>query len=227
MTSFTALIFDLDGTLIDSAPDVCASINQTLSVMGRAPVTVDNIKSLVGFGARTLCEKTLAMTGEHSNEEDTDFLLTGFLECYRTNPSNYTVIFPGVLKALNLFKDGGIQLGICTNKPEVTCFPVLDSLGLRKFFSSVICGDTLKFRKPDPRHVLHTLDEMGANVNNAALVGDSEADIKAAKNAGIPSVLVSFGYCHVPLDVLNPNAIIDHFDDLELALEVIANSPEK
>lgn len=224
MTSFRAILFDLDGTLIDSAPDICASINQTLSIMERAPVTLENIKSLVGFGTRTLCKKILTMNGGHADEEDIEFLLTGFLKSYSTNPSNHTVIFPGVLKALTLLKDNGIQLGICTNKPEATCFPVLDALELRQFFSSVICGDTLNFRKPDPRHLLHTLNDMGATVSNAAFVGDSETDIKAANNAGIPCVLVSFGYCHVPFDVLNTNAIIDHFDDLESALRVIANS---
>ena len=227
MTMFSALLFDLDGTIIDSAPDVCASINQTLNAMGRLPITVDNTKELVGFGARKLCEKTLAMTGKPGNEEDIEFLLTGFLNFYRKNPSEHTVIFPGALKALSLFKDAGIQLGICTNKPEATCFPVLGALKLRHFFSSVICGDTLKFRKPDPRHVFHTLDDMGADANNAAFVGDSETDIEAAHNAGIPCVLVTFGYCHVPFDTLNADAIIDHFDKLDSALKAIAIAPDK
>ena len=226
MTMFGNLLFDLDGTIIDSAPDVCASINQTLSTMGRPHITVDNTKALVGFGARTLCEKTLSITGEPGNEEDINFLLTGFLEYYRKNPSEHTVIFPGALKALNHFKDAGIQLGICTNKPEATCFPVLDSLELRHLFSSVICGDTMEFRKPDPRHVFHTLDDMGADSSNAAFVGDSEADIEAANNAGLPSVLVTFGYCHMPFDNLKANAMIDHFDELDSALKAITPSPK-
>lgn len=219
---FSALLFDLDGTIIDSAPDVCASVNRALDNMGRAPITVENTKKLVGFGARTLCEKTLAMTGEPGSEEEVDLLLSGFLDSYGKNPSKHTVIFPGALKALNLFKDAGIQLGICTNKPEATCFPVLDALELRHFFSSIICGDTMEFRKPDPRHVFHTLDDMGAELRNAALIGDSEADIEAAKNAGLPCVLVTFGYCLVPLDSLNADARIDHFDDLHAALRSIA-----
>ena len=222
MTMFSTLLFDLDGTIIDSAPDVCASINQTLSAMGRPPITVDDTKSLVGFGARALCEKTLAIAGKPGNEKDINFLLTGFLDWYRKNPSEHTVIFPGALKALSLFKDAGIQLGICTNKPEATCFPVLDALKLRHFFSSVICGDTLEFRKPDPRHIFHTLDDMGADASSAAFVGDSEADIEAAHNAGIPCVLVTFGYCHVPFDTLNADAIIDHFDNLDPALKAMA-----
>lgn len=222
MTMFSALLFDLDGTIIDSAPDVCASVNRTLETMDRPPITVEDTKMLVGFGARTLCEKTLAMTGKPGSEEDVNLLLTGFLDSYRKNPSEHTVVFPGALEALNLFKDAGIQLGICTNKPEATCFPVLDALELRHFFSSVICGDTLEFRKPDPRHVFHTLDDMGAELSKTAFIGDSEADIEAANNAGLPSVLVTFGYCHVPFDELGANAVIDHFHELDEALHTIA-----
>jgi len=222
VTMFSALLFDLDGTIIDSAPDVCASVNRTLETMDRPPITVEDTKMLVGFGARTLCEKTLAMTGKPGSEEDVNLLLTGFLDSYRKNPSEHTVVFPGALEALNLFKDAGIQLGICTNKPEATCFPVLDALELRHFFSSVICGDTLEFRKPDPRHVFHTLDDMGAELSKTAFIGDSEADIEAANNAGLPSVLVTFGYCHVPFDELGANAVIDHFHELDEALHTIA-----
>ena len=226
MKMFSALLFDLDGTIIDSAPDVCASVNRSLDTMGRAPITVEDTKMLVGFGARTLCDKALAMTGEPGSEEDVDLLLTGFLDSYRKNPSEHTTVFPGARDALNLFKGSGIQLGICTNKPEATCFPVLDALELRHFFSSVICGDTLDFRKPDPRHVFHTLDDMGADLNSAAFIGDSEADIEAANNAGLPSVLVTFGYCNTPFDSLNADARIDHFDDLDATLKSIATSPE-
>ena len=113
-------------------------------------------------------------------------------------------------------------MGICTNKPEATCFPVLEAFDLRQYFPIVICGDTLDYRKPDPRHIYHTLDAMGAERTNAAFIGDSEADIRAANNAGLPSVLVTFGYCHEPFDSLDANALIDHFDGLDEALLLIA-----
>jgi phosphoglycolate phosphatase len=227
VTMFNALLFDLDGTIIDSAPDVCSSLNRALDAMERPPITVEDTKMLVGFGARTLCDKALAMTGEPASEDDVELLLTGFLDGYRKNPCEHTIIFPGALDALNLFLGAGIQLGICTNKPEATCFPVLDALGLRHFFSSVICGDTIEFSKPDPRHIFHTLDEMGAELSDAAFVGDSEADVEAANNAGLPCILVTFGYCHAPFNSLNADAIIDHFDDLDAALKAIAISSEK
>ena len=219
---FSSLIFDLDGTIIDSAPDICASVNRALDSIGRPPITIEDTKKLVGFGAHTLCDKALAMTGEAGNKDDICSLVTRFLDGYRKNPSEHTYVFPGALDALNKFKNRGIKLGICTNKPEATCFPVLEALELRHYFSSVICGDTLKFRKPDARHIYHTLDDMGAELSNTALIGDSETDIEAAKNAGIPCILVTFGYCHVPINSLCANAKIDHFDELNMALKSIA-----
>ena len=219
---FNALLFDLDGTIIDSAPDVCASLNRALFSMGRPPITIEDTKMLVGFGAHSLCDRALSISGESGSEKEVNLLLSKFLDSYRKNPSEHTTIFPGAIDALNLFRDSGIQLGICTNKPESTCFPVLDALGLRQYFSSVVCGDTLKFRKPDPRHIFHTLNDMGADLSDAAFIGDSEADIKAAKNANLPCVLVTFGYCHIPLDDLRANAVIDHFEELYEALSKIS-----
>ena len=222
MNGFSCLLFDLDGTIIDSAPDVCASVNRVLKTMNRPAITVADTKLLVGFGARTLVEKALAMTGSPGSEEDIDFLLSGFLDSYRRNPSEHTLLFPGARAALGRFTQAGIGLGICTNKPEATCFPVLEALDLKRYFATVICGDTLEFRKPDPRHVFHTLDAMGARRDAAAFIGDSETDIKAANNAGLPSVLVTFGYCHEPFDNLGASALIDHFDQLDEALVTIA-----
>ena len=218
----TALLFDLDGTLIDSAPDICASVNKALESVGREPISLANIKSLVGSPAPILIEKVLEITGQPGSKEDIDFLLSGFLQVYRQNPSEHTVVFPGAREALERFEKAGIQLGICTNKPEATCFPVLDALDLRRYFATVVCGDTLEYCKPDPRHVFHALDEMGADHNDAAFIGDSEADIQAAKNAHLPSVLVTFGYCHVPFSSLGANALIDNFDQLDKALSEIA-----
>jgi phosphoglycolate phosphatase len=224
MSGFSSLLFDLDGTLIDSAPDVCASINRVLTIMSRPPISIADTKLLVGYGARTLVEKALDMTGPPGSEEDIDFLLSGFLDSYRRNPSEHTVLFPGAREALERFTEAGIRLGICTNKPEATCFPVLEAFDLKQYFATVICGDTLDFRKPDPRHVFHTLDAMGAKRNDAAFIGDSEADIEAANNADLPSVLVTFGYCNVPFDSLGANALIGHFDQLDAALKVIAQA---
>ncbi|NQV48824.1 MAG: phosphoglycolate phosphatase [Rhodospirillaceae bacterium] len=221
MSGFSAGLFDLDGTIIDSAPDVCASVNRVLQTMNRPSISVTDTKELVGFGARTLVEKALQKTGAPGSEDEIDYLLSGFLDSYRQNPSEHSIIFPGAREALERLIAAGMTLGICTNKPEATCFPVLEAFDLKRYFPTVICGDTLEFRKPDPRHVFHTLHEMGAQGDDAVFIGDSEADIEAANKAELPSILVTFGYCHVPFDSLGANAVIDHFDDLDEALELI------
>lgn len=221
MNTFSALLFDLDGTLVDSAPDICASVNRVLETMGRTPVTVAEIKSLVGFPAPVLVEKALKLSDRPGSQEDIDFLLSGFLEGYRRNPCEHTVLFAGAREALERYTETGIKLGICTNKPEVTCFPVLEALDLKRYFSAVVCGDTLEHRKPDPRHVFHALGLMGAAIDDAAFIGDTTTDIDAANNAGLPSICVTFGYSQVPFDSMGASALIDHFDQLDETLRSI------
>lgn len=218
MTAFSALLFDLDGTLIDSAPDICESINKAMKPMGRRPISLEETKSLVGFPAPILVRMALELNGPPGSQDEVDSLLSSFLDIYRQNPSEHTILFPGARDALERFTKAGINLGICTNKPEITCFPVLDALDLGRYFSAIICGDTIEYRKPDARHVFHTLDVMGASLDEAIFVGDSETDITAASNAGMPSVCVTFGYCHVPFESLGANALVDHFDQLDEAL---------
>lgn len=224
--TFRALLFDLDGTLVDSIPDVCASVNTALEEYGHSSITVDQAKTLVGHGARVLIEKAVGMGGGAANGQDLDGMLARFLDTYSRNPCQHSTLFPGAVDALDRLTGAGIALGICTNKPEATTFPVLDAFILGHYFKTVICGDTLAFRKPDPRHVFHVLDTMGADKSDAAFIGDSETDIKAAINAGLPSVCVTFGYCNVPLESLGADVLIDHFDNLEAALSKIAGGKE-
>ncbi len=219
---FEALIFDLDGTLIDSAPDVCASVNRILTGNGRRALTLDETKDMVGWGGRVLMEKALDLTGEPGTEEEIDAALNGFLATYADHPADNTTIFPGVIEALETFKAAGVKLAICTNKPTATTPPVLNAMGLNGFFDVVSCGDAVPHKKPDGRHVLHCVEQLGASIETAAMVGDSENDIRAAIDAGLRSVCVTFGYAHVPLDEIGADALIDHFDDLPQALADIA-----
>ena len=223
---FRTLLFDLDGTIIDSAPDVCESVNKTLKIMNRATIKTEDVKLLVGYGARTLCQKALDITGKPGTKKEVEYLHEGFLKNYRENPCKKTSIFPGAMEVLKKFQKENIKIGICTNKPEATCFPVLEALGLRNLFSSVICGDTLKFCKPDARHIYYALDEMNADLKTTAFIGDSEADIEAAKNAGIPCILVTFGYCLSPHESLGANALINHYSELEETLRNIITSQQ-
>jgi len=218
---FSALLFDLDGTLVDSAPDISAAINRVLERMGRPLLGVSDIQSLIHLPAPVLVEKALALTGPAARQQDIDFLLSEFLEGYRRNPGQHTVLFPGAREALERYMAAGIRLGLCTNKPEITCFPVLETLDLRRYFTAIVCGDTLDYHKPDPRHVLHTLDILGAAPRDAAFIGDTEVDMQAARNAGLPSICVTFGYAQTPCDTLGADGLIDHFDELDETLRAI------
>jgi phosphoglycolate phosphatase len=219
---FDALIFDLDGTLIDSAPDVRASINRVLTGMERRELTLKETKDMVGWGGRVLAEKALAKTGAAGTEADIDRTLEGFLATYAQHPADHSAVYPGVVAALDGFQAAGVRMGLCTNKPTATTPPVLEALGLAHYFDVVLCGDAVPHKKPDGRHVLLAVEQLGATLGTAAMVGDSESDITAANNAGVRSVAVTFGYAHVPCDQLGADALIDHFDDLAQALADIA-----
>ena len=221
MAGLRSLVLDLDGTLIDSVPAVAAAVNVVLAENGRETLAVDAVKAMVGRGALATIEEALDATGGRIDGEAED-LMDRYLEAYLDDPAASTLVYPNVVEILSAMQTDGIRLGICTNKPEATCFPVLEAFDLKKFFPTVICGDTLEFRKPDPRHVFHTLDVMGARRDDATFIGDSEADIEAANNANLPSILVSFGYCHVPFENLKTDAVIDHFDELDDCLNNIA-----
>ncbi len=221
---FPALIFDLDGTLIDSAPDVCASVNRVLEAGGRRALTLSETKDMVGWGGRVLVEKALALTGEPGTSEAIDRALESFLTTYADHPADNTIVFPGAIEALESLKAAGVKMAICTNKPAATTTPVLNVMGLNGFFDVVSCGDAVPHKKPDGRHVLHCVEQLGASIETAAMVGDSENDIRAAIDAGVRSVCVTFGYAHVPLDEIGADALIDHFDDLAGALVDISKA---
>ncbi|MDA1090944.1 MAG: phosphoglycolate phosphatase [Proteobacteria bacterium] len=221
---FEALIFDLDGTLIDSAPDVRASVNRVLAGLGRRELTLEETKDMVGWGGRVLIVKALALTGNAGTDEDIDKGLEGFLSTYAAHPADHTYVFPGVIQALEVFRSAGVKLGICTNKPTATTPPVLQALGLDGFFDVISCGDAVPHKKPDGRHIELVVEQLGATIETAAMVGDSESDITAAINAGVKSVAVTFGYAHVPVGELGADALIDHFDDLGAALVKISGT---
>jgi len=221
---FEALIFDLDGTLIDSAPDVRTAANRVLAAAGRRPLTLAEVKELIGQGGRVLVEKALALTGRPGTPDEIDRALEGFLTTYAGNPSAHTTVYPGAREALESFRADGVRLGICTNKPGRTTAAVMKALDLDKFFAVVSCSDTVPHRKPDGRHVLRVVEELGARAETTAMIGDSENDIAAAIDAGVRSIAVTFGYAHVPYAELGADALIDRFDQLPGALQRIAGT---
>ena len=214
------LIMDLDGTLIDSVPDVCASLNRALHSEGISPLRPEQVSKLVGHDAWYMIEQAVHVGGG-DRVIDIDAMRDLFLREYSAHPVENTVIYPGVLEVLDTFKSQEALLGICTNKPEKTTYPVLDALGLDGYFPAIVCGDTLPYSKPDSRHVHKVIEMLGADAASAVFVGDSETDIAAARNAELPIVLVSYGYTLSPPEELGADILIDHFSDLPEALSTL------
>jgi len=219
------LLFDLDGTLIDSVPDVRASLNDVLSLEGFPALDDARVKALVGNGARVMIETLLSDFGDTAEPENLDRLLTGFLETYAANPCRHSTVYPGVKTVLNTLKAEQWPMAICTNKPEATTHPVLQALGLDMYFDVIACPDHVTHRKPDGRHLHQTLAMMNQPSDNAVMIGDSENDIYAANNADIRCICVTYGYCHVPFDTLKVDAFVDSFDRIPKALASLEKRP--
>ena len=164
-----------------------------------------------------LVEKALAATGPLPDAIDGP--MERYIDFYKKHPADETVVYAGVVEALETLAGRGVQMGICTNKPLAMTGLVLEALGLDRYFSAVTCGDAVPHRKPDGRHVLLTLDMMNAGAAHAVMVGDSETDVAAGKDAGLPVVAVSYGYAHVPIAELGVDAVIDSFAALPDTLD--------
>ncbi len=183
-----AVIFDLDGTLINSAPDIAASVNRVLKANGYAPLRVDEIRTMTGDGAKVLLERAFAARGA----EATPGQLAAFVADYAAHPVCETVIYDGMEQALEILQGQGRPLGVCTNKPGLPTREILDLLNLSRFFGAVVGGDSTPYRKPDPRHLAAALS--GLEVTDAIMVGDHVNDMIAAAGLGLPAVFCAWGY---------------------------------
>ncbi len=212
---FDTIIFDLDGTLVDTADDLAAALNHVLAGMGRPEVAPASVRHLVGRGARALLERGLAASGGASAAE-LDSGLTGFLAYYAAHLAVHSRPFAGVEPALDRLAGQGFQMGICTNKPAAMARDLIDHLGWGGRFRALLGGDSLPFRKPDPRHLRETLARTGGR--RMIFVGDSTVDAETAKNAAVPLVLLSHGYSTEPVAGLGADAVIGHFEELGAAV---------
>lgn len=213
---FSVVAFDLDGTLVDSAPDLTSALNHSLAMLGRPAVPEESVRHMVGHGARALLTKGLAATGEMTTElVDQGFPI--FLDYYQAHIADRTRPFPGLEAALDELAARGVKLAICTNKLEGLARELVDALGWGKRFAAIVGGDTLPVRKPDPAPLMEAIARAGGG--RAAFVGDSITDTDTARNAGIPCVAVTFGFSDRPADQLGADQLIDHFDQMLPALE--------
>ena len=221
MSSSAVVLFDLDGTHADTALDLCHTMNVLLKRHGRAPVSDDQMRPMVGAGARKIMERAFAATGAPADENQLDLLFEEFLEYYGSHIADHTTLFPGVLDQLEALRARAINLAICTNKAERLTHQLLDTLEIAHFFPVVIGGDTLDVRKPDPRHLTEAIVRLGGDLGGAVMVGDSGPDIRAAQAAAIPSICVTFGYTDIAAPDLGADHLIDHFDALPDALKTL------
>jgi phosphoglycolate phosphatase len=213
------IIFDLDGTLVDTAPDLIATLNAILSAEGLPAVPDDEARSLIGHGARRMLERGLAIAGRTGT--DLDRLFRDFIAYYADHIADHSRPFPGVEAALDTLAERGCTFAVCTNKLESLSVRLLTSLGLAGRFVTICGQDTFGVQKPDPEALLGTLRRAGGSLDSAVMVGDSATDIATARAALMPVVAVDFGYTDVPVKDLGPDRVISHYRHLPDAVEML------
>lgn len=207
-------MFDLDGTLVDSADDLRDALNGVLEESGRAAVSTDAIRQMVGDGVVALVERGFTWSGEPPAAPAMAALVRRFLELYEAGGHAHTRPYAGVASTLAELAARGCRLAVCTNKPIRLSRQVLDAIGLSPLFGAITGGDSFPVRKPHPGHLLGTLDLLGASPDQAVMIGDSGNDVAVARAAGIPAVAVSWGYSRVPAGELGADLLIEDFTDL-------------
>lgn len=211
MTWPQAILFDLDGTLVDSVADLASALNRVLGDDGFPELSVEAVTGMVGGGVPMLIERALKVHGETPAQDRIANLYPRFLEMYGPHAADETRLFPDVREALEAFHDKGIRLGVCTNKPEKISRMILDSLSVAHLFGAVIGGDTLPVKKPDPEPLIEGFKRLGCAPESGLMVGDSGADANAARAAGVAVILVTYGYTRVPVEELPNDGIVDSF----------------
>ncbi|WP_370048474.1 MULTISPECIES: phosphoglycolate phosphatase [Salipiger] len=207
----TALVFDLDGTLIDSAPDLHLAANLVLRDEGLPEITFAQARSFIGKGAANLISRVMTAVGLGDDPDEHARLLAKFMAHYEGEPAN-TVLYPGVVDALARLEAAGHPMGLCTNKPGEPTRIALRHFGLDRFMKAVASADTLPERKPDPAPLQHVARALGDGT--ALYIGDSEVDAETARRAGLPFALYTEGYRKTPISELYHTYIFDHFDQL-------------
>lgn len=212
-------VFDLDGTLVDTAPDLVGALNVVLALEDAPPVTTDELRHMVGHGARALIQRGLQSRGRAVSEARFEDLVRAFLGHYELHIADESGLYPDVEAVLDELAGAGHRLAVCTNKPEKLSLLLLEKLGLLPRFAAVCGADTFPVRKPDPAHLTGTIERAGGYAGYAVMIGDSRTDRETARNAGIPCILLDYGYSDVPAAELDPEALISHFRDVTRTAE--------
>ena len=212
MSRSRPIVFDLDGTLVDSAPDLHAAANRMLDELGRPPLSLAQVTAFIGNGVPKLVERCLEATGgTHGQHRDA---VARFRRHYDVAPAVLTRPYPGALAAVEALRAAGFPLGICTNKPEAPARKLLCLLGMDALFETVVGGDTLASQKPDPAPLRRAIDSLGGAPASALFVGDSEVDAQTAARAGVQFALFTLGYRRAPIELIEAAFAFDDFGDL-------------
>ncbi len=212
------IVYDLDGTLVDTAPDLLDSLNHCLGIAGLQHAEPTELRRFVGMGGRVMIERAFAAQSRRLEKQQLDELQAAFLDHYGGAIPGKSQTYPGVLDALDRFQDAGFIAAVCTNKYENLSLALIGALGLTPRFAAICGQDTFAFRKPDPRHLTETIAKAGGDPARAIMIGESRTDIDTAKAAGIPVVAVDFGYTDKHVSAFEPSVVISHFDELTLDL---------
>jgi phosphoglycolate phosphatase len=207
-------VFDLDGTIADTAGDLADAANAALMSEGFAAAPAAAIAKSAGYGTRAMLRSALSAGGYSADAEQMLRMSVKLVAHYEENIAHKSRLFPGFAEAARFLQSSGAKLVLCTNKRERLAVKLLSALGIGGLFEAIAGGDTFPFHKPDPRHISDLVQLAGGVLSAAVMVGDSEADIDAARAAGIPVIAANFGYASVPASELGADAVLNHFDEL-------------
>ena len=221
MSSVRTVVFDLDGTLVDTAPDLIKALNFVLDREGLPPVPLHSARNMIGAGARRLIERGLEAEGRIATPADITRLTGDFIDYYAAHIADGSRPFEGLEDALDDLAGRGYQFAVCTNKLEWLSKRLLDQLGLSSRFAAICGADTFGVSKPDPVILQQTVARAGGQLASTVMVGDAGTDVGVARRAGVPVVCVEFGYTDVPVADLKPDLLIGHMRDLPAAVETL------
>jgi phosphoglycolate phosphatase len=221
-TRFDTVVYDLDGTLIDSARDMCVAVSRVLADHGLPGISDEDARLFMGEGSKVTMRRAFAKAGRDLDDAALSTVTREFVRYYEADPVRHTIAFDGVAEVVARFDRMGLRQGVCTNKFENPSRMILKALKLMPPIADVAGADTFAVRKPDPGHILQLIDRIGGHRDRAVMIGDSIHDVAAAHAAGLPAVLVSWGYTAKPASELGAEAVIDRFDALPDALNTIA-----
>ena len=218
------IVFDLDGTLIDTAPDLIDTLNVTLVREGLPAVRFDDARPMIGGGARGMIERALAADGRQAAKTDVDRMFAAFIDHYSAHIADRSRPYPLLEETLDQLAAAGNRLAVCTNKIEWLAVKLLKTLDLAGHFVCICGQDTFKVQKPNPEILLGTIRRAQGDPQLAIMVGDSGTDIRTARAARVPVIAVDFGYTEVPIETLNPDRIVSSYAELPVAIAAVIAS---